>query len=1031
MVSSGSTDSAGGVVVRFRYLVVALAAATIALAVLVVPKAAVQPLPDFMPTYVEVQTEALGLSASEVEQMVTVPLEADILNGIEGLTVIRSQSLTGLSRIVLVFGEGIDQYVARSRVQERLTLAAGLPAVSKPPVMLPPLSTESRLMMFSLDSTRITPIQASVLARWTIRPRLMGVPGVANVEVWGQRDRQLQVQIDPAKLAAQGVTISQVVESVGDAQIVSPLTYLEASSPGTGGFIETSQQRLQVRHVFDKLATAAEMAKVPLVDAQGLRVSDVATVVEGHQPLIGDNVVHDSGTGLLFVVEKFPGADARQVAHDVQVALDELAPGLANTKVSTGLFDATDYTRAALSSLTRLGLVVAALLVVALGVWFANVRLVAFALATLATGVAAALAVLALTVHGFNSMTLAGLGAAAFALVADVVGRFNEASRPASARDPGVRRAALRGRSIALALSACAVAPAAVMAGRPGALVWPAVLGYAAGCAAAFVAAAVVAPALASLLPQPVQVSWVRRRMRRVTLAPRRGIAVAVVLALAVVSIVGFAAGHRQMLPTIRDRDVVVDVASAPGTSLPAMTAAVAQARKSIEGVPGVQTVTGQIGRAVGGDQSVDVNSAQLWVVVGASADYDRSLTGIREAVGGFGRLTPALTGTVSTYLQQRLSAVGDLDDGRVVTGTSFDTITGDRYPLVVRVYGQDAGTLANLAGHLRSALAGQPGLTDVSVIGQPHQRSISIVVNPDKAQAKGFSPGDVRRAEAILVQGIQVGSVFEGQKVFDVVVQGDAATRASVASISNLQITNVNGDRARLGDVADVTITDVPVAIDRDDVARFVDVVATPKAMSSAQATAAAHRAIATVQFPLEYHAEVKATSTATELDVRLVLGVAVGALLAVVVLFQAALRRWSLALLGVVAVAASLAGSAVASMVVGTGIASLCGVLAVFGVAVRMVLSIFARSDADGSDAGGASGLAQRLADFLGVATVLALCCIPVLAFGTRAGLELLRPLALVGFAGLVSTVGVALVAGSFVGRSVVAGAANGGGQ
>ena len=146
--------------------------------------------------------------------------------------------------------------------------AAAMPNVSKPPVMLQPYSSSSRLLMFGLSSRRF-PIEKSVIARWTIQPRLLGVPGVANVAIWGFRDRQLQVQVDPERLAASGITLQQVVETTANAQISSPLSFVEGSTPGTGGFIETPQQRLGVRHVFDRLTDPEEWARSPWRGREG------------------------------------------------------------------------------------------------------------------------------------------------------------------------------------------------------------------------------------------------------------------------------------------------------------------------------------------------------------------------------------------------------------------------------------------------------------------------------------------------------------------------------------------------------------------------------------------------------------------------------------------------------------------------------------------------------------------------------------------------------------------------------------------
>src|SRR3954451_10557003 len=322
---------------RFRLLVLVVAAGVMAIGVARLHGAPADVLPEFTPPYVEIQTEALGLSANEVEQLITVPLEADLLNGVAGVDTIRSESIPGLSSIVMVFRPGTDIYKGRALVQERLTQAHASPSVSKPRLMLQPKSSSSRALMIGLSdgAKKLSPIEKGILARWTIRPRLLGVPGVANVAIWGQREQQLQVQVDPRRLRSKHVTLDQVIATTGNAQLVSPLTFLEASTPGTGGFIETPNQRLQVRHVFDRLSTPAALARVPLEDSRpNLSLGDVATTSEDHQPLIGDAVVADGG-GLMLVVEKLPGANTLAVTRDVEAALNELRPGLAGMKTDT------------------------------------------------------------------------------------------------------------------------------------------------------------------------------------------------------------------------------------------------------------------------------------------------------------------------------------------------------------------------------------------------------------------------------------------------------------------------------------------------------------------------------------------------------------------------------------------------------------------------------------------------------------------------------------------------------------------------
>src|SRR5262250_745147 len=261
---------------RFWRLVVALAIGVVVFGAAQLQSAPVDVYPEFTPPAVQIQTEALGLSAAEVEQLITVPLEQDLLNGVPWLDHIHSSSMPGLSAIDLTFQPGTNLYAARQMVQERMTQAHALPNVGSPPIMIQPLASVSRIAMVGLSSRTVSPVEMSVLARWKIRPRLMGVPGVANVAIYGQRDRQLQVRVGPRKLAASGVSLTQVIETTGNALWVSPLTFVKASTPGTGGFVESANQRLAVQHI-SPISTPRQLADVPVQDTKPgqLRLDDV------------------------------------------------------------------------------------------------------------------------------------------------------------------------------------------------------------------------------------------------------------------------------------------------------------------------------------------------------------------------------------------------------------------------------------------------------------------------------------------------------------------------------------------------------------------------------------------------------------------------------------------------------------------------------------------------------------------------------------------------------------------------------------
>ncbi|MGH8838569.1 MAG: efflux RND transporter permease subunit, partial [Jiangellaceae bacterium] len=497
---------------RFRLLVVAVAAALLGFGIVQLRNMPVEAHPEFTPPHVEVQTEALGLSAAEVEQLITVPLEADLLNGVAFLDEIRSESIPGLSSIEMIFEAGTDVLKARQVVAERLTQAHALPQVSTPPVMIEPVASASRVMMVGLSSQSLSLIEQSVLARWKIKPRLMGVPGVANVSVWGQRERQLQVRVDPQRLEDNGVSLVQVMESTGNALWVSSLSFVEASTPGTGGFIDTPNQRLSVQHI-SPIVTAEDLSQVTIEGTEGriLRLGDIAEVVEDHQPLIGDAVGTD-GASLMLVIERFPGTSTQQVTEDLDAAIAALAPGLPGVQMDTTVYRPAGYLDSAIGNLGLALLIGLFLLLVALIVFLFDWRAAVISIVTIPLSLAAAGVVLYLLGATINAMVVAGLVVAIGALVADAVLDVDNMQRRLrehrqQREDEGAARSAagavldaaleMRGSALfATLIILVAAVPVALLAGLTGSFTRPLVLSYALAVLASMVVALTVTPAL-------------------------------------------------------------------------------------------------------------------------------------------------------------------------------------------------------------------------------------------------------------------------------------------------------------------------------------------------------------------------------------------------------------------------------------------------------------------------------------------------------------------------------------------------------
>jgi CzcA family heavy metal efflux pump len=1030
-----------GASLRFWMLLVAIAVGVLAIGIVQLRNAPVDVLPEFTPPYVEVQTEALGLSADEVEQMITVPMEADLLNGIEGVDVIRSESVSGLSDIVMVFEPGTEIYHARQLVQERLTGATGAAglaqAYSKPPTMINPLSSASRVMMIGIDPNKLSPIEAGVLSHWVIRPRLLGVPGVSNVAIWGLRDQQLQVQVDPEQLKDQGVTLNQVVETTGNAQLVSPLTFLEASTPGTGGFIESPNQRLQVRHVFENFGTPEALGNVTVEDTGGkLRVADVANVVEEHQPLIGDAIVDGNDGRLLLVVEKFPGADTAEVTSGVEDALSKLQPGLSGMKFDTNVFQPATYIQDAIDNLRLAFIIGGVLLFLILAIFLFSWRTTLICLVTIPLSLVAAALVLYLRGETFNPIAFAGLAVAIPLIIDDaVVGVHNVARRLSEDRQAGSDRSTAnvvlealaevrRPTTYAAFIALLAIVPVVVMEGRPGAFFEPLALSYILAVLASMVVALTVAPALSLLVFS--RGSVVRRESPILRLLnPRYDGALArlartplaVLITAGVLVVVGLAALpllNTSLIPSFKDRDVLVRLQSPPGTSETKMSGLTAQVSRDLGAIDGVEDVGGHVGRALTGDQIVDVNSSTLSVQIGSDADYDATVAEIQDVVGS---LDEPVKRDVVTYSQQNIGDVGTLVDAEAPSsGDNLDVLTGADKPLVVRVYGQNLGVLRREANDVQDIVGGVDGVLDPSVERVPEEPVLAVETDLAKAEPYGIKPGDVRRAAAMLLQGITVGNIFGEQKVFEVVVKGVPDVRQSVDSVRNLLIDTPGGGHVRLEQVADVHIQPSPAVIKRDAAERYIDVEANVSGRSLGAVATDVEDRLANAEFPLEYHAEVLGqTTTAQEINLVRVVGFGLAAVIAIFLLFQALFRSWRLAGLVFLTLPVALVGGVLAALIDGAtlSLGSLIAFLALLGIAARngaIQIDRFQQLRLDGSQSFGTElvrrGALERFAPTLTVAVATAAAVLPFLIMGDVAGLEIVNPMAIVMLGGLITS-------------------------
>jgi CzcA family heavy metal efflux pump len=1004
---------------QFRYLVLGIAAALVVFGTTQLKKVPIDVFPEFSPPVVEVQTEAIGLSAEEVQSLITLNLE-ELLSGVPWLESIRSQSVTGLSSIVLTFKRGTEIMKARQMIQERLTLAYTLPNVAQPPVILQPLSATSRFMMVGISSSKVEPTELSLLTRWTIKPRLLGVPGVANVAIWGQRLRQMHVQIDPNRLRDAKVFQEDIIAAAGDALWVSPLTFLKGSAPGTGGWIDNKNQRLTVQHTMP-IEAPEDMAKVAvtspslLLSGKNMSLGEITEVTFSHPPLIGDAVVN-GGNGLMLVIEKFPSANTLEVTRAVDQALAELGRGLPGVTVDANVFRLASYVDDSVTKLTQAIAMGAVLAMLVIGAFLFNWRSALISITSIALSLLAAVIALHLTGATINTMILAGLVVALSVIIDDVVVDVNTLLERLRARSPysdvsvsavifETARESQRDALYATLIAILAVLPIFFMGGVAGAFFEPLAVAYVLAVVASMLVALTVTPALCAVLMGKTSyeyresplAQWLSNRydtlIRRAIGAPSKVLIATVAVVVAAVAI--WPMLGQSLLPAFKERDLLVNWSTPPGSSHAETYRITSRVIKELRSVPGVRSVGAHVGRAVTGDQVVGMNSSQIWISLDPKADYEKTVAAIRATTNAY----PGVQHTVHSYLRDKVSQV----------------LTGAGNAIVVRIYGQKIDILNQKAEEVRQAMSDIKGIVDLRTEGQVEELQVQVKVDLDAAGRASVKPGDVRRSTATVFSGLVVGYLFKDQKIYEVVVHGAPEARQSLNNLRDLWIEKSDRTHARLGDIADVRLALTPTVLRHERIAPYVDVVANVSGRDAGSVADDVEDRLDKIKFPLEYHPELLGESTERQSAQKRMLGVALASLMGIFLLLQACFGSWRLGLTAFIGLPVAAAGGVLAVLVSGgvVSLGSIVGFLAVLGIAARNAVSMVNHYQHLETHEGVSFGLdlvargaRERMASITAgtVAIIAALC--PILVLKQSAGLEVVQPMAMVIVGGLIAS-------------------------
>jgi CzcA family heavy metal efflux pump len=1006
-----------GTSLKFRYLVVVAGLALMVFGLGTLRDTPVDVFPEFAQPKVEIQTMTFGLSAEETEELVTVPMEQS-LQGIPNLDIVRSKSVPGLSQIVLLFDRGTDLMHARQVVDERVgTITPQLPTWAAPPVMIQPLSSTSRVMKIGLTSDSLSLMDMSIIAYWKIRARLLRVPGVANTPIWGERLKMQQLQMDPAKLKRHGVSLTRVMDDSANALDAGLLQFSEGSFIGTGGFIDTPNQRINIRHVAP-IVEAKDLSSVPIerVNGKPVTLADVGNLVIDHQQLFGEAVIND-GPGLMMIVEKLPWANTLEVTRGVEDAMKEMEPGLPGMEIDTTIFRPATFIEESIDNLTQALLIGALLVILILGAFLFEWRSAVICLTAIPLSLIAAGLVLHLRGTTVNVMVLAGLVIALGVVVDDaIVGIENTVRRLRQhRREPDGRSTArvildasleVRGPIVyATLIIVAAMVPIFFLTGLTGAFFSPLATSYVLAVVVSLLVALTVTPAMSLILlaNAPLEkrespfTKWLQRGYERVLAPiiarPRRAYAAVAVTVLAGIAVVPFLG--QDLLPSFKERDFLMHWVTSPDTSGPEETRVSVRACKELRTIPGVRNCGSHIGQAFMSDEPYGIYFGENWISVDPKVDYDKTLAHVQEVVGGY----PGIRRDVQTYLKERIREV----------------LTGSSDALVVRVFGDDLHVLQAQAEKVLTAMGEIDGLIEPKIELHSDIPQVEVKVDLDKAQTVGVKPGDVRRQSGVWLAGEEVGDIFAGGRAYDVQLWSVPAARDSLTDVQAVPIDTAGGETVRLDQIADVRVAPTPNTIERENLSRRLEVSANVEGRDLGSVAEDLDDAVEDITFPIGYHAELLGEWKEREDAQRSMLLFGIGAAAMIFLLLQASFGSWRLATLSFLTLPMALVGGVLAAYLGGgiLSLGSLVGFFTVFGIAARngiLMINHFQHLEQHEGETFGSKlvlrGARERLAPILMTTLATGLAIVPLVVAGNIPGNEIEHPLAVVVLGGLVTS-------------------------
>jgi CzcA family heavy metal efflux pump len=973
--------------------------------------------PDFVPPRAVIQTEAPGLVPEQVEQLVTLPLEA-ALGGLASLDTLRSESIQGLSVVRLVFRDGTDTLWMRQMLAERLTTLAGqLPPGVGVPTVEPLTSATMDVLKVGLVSDRLGPMELRDLATWTVARKLRAVRGVARVNIFGGEIRQLQILVRPEDLLAHQIAVSDVISAAR-----------RATGLVGAGFADTPNQRIVLRSE-GQIAGVEDLRDAVITNAgpSPVRMRDVADVAEAAAPKFGDALIQGQ-PGVLLTISSQYGTNTLDVTRDLEAALSELSPLFAKNavRVYPRLHRPASFIENALRNLRFSLLLGAALVFAVLFIFLRHWQTTLISLVAIPLSLLGAVIILERLGMTINTMTLGGLAIALGEVVDDaiidlenIVRRLRENSQRADPKPSYhvVLAASLEVRSAIICATTVVVLvflPLLTLSGLAGAFFAPLGLAYLFAVASSLIVALTLTPALALVFcggglvdaPEPALQSWIKRHYRallsRLMGHPRPLLIGALAAAGVAAAALPFLGGG--FLPQFREGHLVLQVSEAPGASIEEMLRLGRSISAGLLAIPGVSTVAQQVGRATQGEDTWPPHRSEFHIELDPRSSA--SEPEISEQVRALLASDPGIEFEVLTFLGDRIS----------------ETLTGETAPVVVNVFGTELDALDTTASKIARVLASVPGASEVRIAAPPGLPSSKIVLRRVALAQFGFLPVDVLDAIRTAYRGEPVAQIFRADRREDIVVMLAGHEHGDAEHVGSLLVRSAGGTVLPLRELASIEPTSDRVSILHEGGRRRQTVTCVPRGRDVTSFVAAARQAVReSVALPAGQYVEWSGAAQAQrQARHELLVESSVSAFGILLVLALAFRNARALALV-MANVPFSLVGGVLSLLLVrafagreaGLTMGSLVGFVTLFGITMRNSIMLISHYQHLVDEECGdwnletvIRGAADRVIPILMTALVASLGLLPLAIGSGSAGREIEGPMAIVILGGIASS-------------------------